>query len=162
MRNKLTSTLIISLLSLAFAIEGFGQARKSRADYWHKDKFSRQKSTQTNFVKDYKGLIKKLRAKGLMVKQGGKVSQPFFSVSGCTLVVNGEQVQVFEYGKKEAADKESGNVSATGSSVGTTMVTWVAPPHFYKNGRLIVLYIGKNSDVIKALENALGPQFAGK
>ncbi len=53
-------------------------------------------------------------------------------------------------------------MSAGGSSIGTTMVTWVAAPHFYKSGRLIVLCVGDDAGVIAALEAALGAQFAGR
>ncbi len=130
--------------------------------HWHSSAPRRQTSTQTSFVKDFKGLIEKLRTGGTTVKQGEKISQPFFSVEGQTLNVGGESVQVFQYGNAEIAEKEAKQISPQGTSVGTTMVTWVAPPHFYRNDKLIVLYVGKNSEIIKALENALGRQFAGK
>ena len=42
------------------------------------------------------------------------------------------------------------------------MVNWVATPHFYKTGKLIVLYVGDNMTVISTLETVLGPQFAGR
>lgn len=41
------------------------------------------------------------------------------------------------------------------------MVDWIAPPHFYKKGQLIVLYAGVNISVIHILEASLGSQFAG-
>jgi len=78
------------------------------------------------------------------------------------LIVDGEQVQVFEYGTAAKARAESRTISADGSAVGTTMVTWVGPPHFFMNGKMIVLYAGENPPVINALEKALGKQFAGK
>ncbi len=53
-------------------------------------------------------------------------------------------------------------VSADGSSIGTTMMTWVATPHFYKAGKLIGLYVGDDSNVLGILEEVLGPQFAGR
>ncbi len=162
MRNKLALALIINLLFLMFAVECFGQTRKSRVHNGPKENSRQQESSQTNFAKDYKSLIKKLRAGGLTFKRGEKVSQPFFSVPGRTLIMSGEQVQIFEYKKIETADTEAGRVGSTGSPVGTTMITWIEPPHFYKSGKLIVLYLGENSGVIKALENALGLQFAGK
>ena len=59
----------------------------------------------------------------------------------------------------KAAEREAKVVD---SAVGTSVPMWVAPPHFYKSGRLIVLYVGQSSPVIIALERALGPQFAGK
>jgi len=46
--------------------------------------------------------------------------------------------------------------------VGTTKPHWIGAPHFYKKEKLLVLYIGDNDGVLKALEGALGRQFAGK
>ena len=54
------------------------------------------------------------------------------------------------------------SISQDGSSIGTTMVTWVAAPHFYAAGRLIVLYVGEDGGVIEVLDQVLGPQFAGR
>jgi hypothetical protein len=38
----------------------------------------------------------------------------------------------------------------------------VATPHFYKAGRLIVLYVGDSTGVTNVLEAELGQQFAGR
>jgi hypothetical protein len=119
---------------------------------------NKSKRTPSNL----KDLINKLRAWGEKVGRAGKVSQPFFSVKGQIITVGDEQVQVFEYASTKTAEREASGVSGTGSSVGMSMPLWIAPPHFYKNGRLIVLYVGDNSAVLKALERTLGPQFAGK
>ena len=113
-------------------------------------------------ITDLRGLMRRLQAAGLAVKRGGRVSQPFFSVRGSILTLNGEQVQVFEYANTRIAEKDAQKVSATGSGIGMSMPMWIAPPHFYKSGRLIVLYLGESQFVIKALEGELGPQFAGK
>ncbi len=84
--------------------------------------------------------------------------------------MNGERVETFEFASAEEADAAAEGVSATGSSIVTTMadgtgsasmITWVAPPHFYKAEKLIVLYVGCDSDVIDALQETMGPQFAG-
>lgn len=113
-------------------------------------------------VTDYVSLIDQLRAAGATVESAGAVSQPFFSVKGQVIKVNGEDVQVFEYTDAAAAEAEAATVSPDGGSIGTSMVTWVAAPHFYKTGKLIVLYIGNNQTSLAALETALGPQFAGR
>ncbi len=76
--------------------------------------------------------------------------------------MNGSDVQVFEYAAADAADTEATLVSSDGSSVGTSMISWIAPPHFYKAEKLIVLYVGESEPVIGALESVLGPQFAGR
>jgi hypothetical protein len=41
------------------------------------------------------------------------------------------------------------------------MVEWVAPPHFYSGGKLLVLYVGDKQRTLEALDLLLGPQFAG-
>lgn len=112
-------------------------------------------------VTDYSALVASLRAAGTSVKPGAKVEQPFFSVIGRSLQVDGEDVQVFEYPDAAAADAQAAQVSPTGTGIGTTRIHWIGPPHFYKKGRLLVLYIGDNDIVLSALETVLGPQFAG-
>ena len=82
-------------------------------------------------------------------------------MAGTIILVNGERVQVLDYG--DADDPEAAaQISADGSSIGTTMVSWVAPPHFFRTESAIVLYVGENHDVIDALTSVLGPQFAGR
>ncbi len=113
-------------------------------------------------VTDYVSLIDNLRTAGATVEPAGEVSQPFFSVKGQMITVNGGNVQVFEYADAAAADAEAALVSPDGGSVGTSMMTWVATPHFYKKGKLIVLYVGDSTDVTDGLKAALDPQFAGR
>ena len=111
-------------------------------------------------VKDYVSLVDNLRAAGAAIDPAGNVSQPFFAPQGQLLTVNGKDVQAFEFANAEEADTVAETVSADGSSIGTSMVGWVAPPHFYKADKLIVLYVGCDSDVISVLQETMGPQFA--
>jgi len=96
-------------------------------------------------------LIDNLRATGVTVNPAGDVSQPFFSVKGQVIKVNGEDVQVFEYGDKATAEAEAALVSPDGSSIGTSMVSWISSPHFYKAGKIIAIYVGENSEVTNLL-----------
>jgi hypothetical protein len=113
-------------------------------------------------VRDYVSLIDNLRAAGATVDPVSEISQPFFSVKGYIIKVNGEDVQVFEYESAPAAEADAAKVSTDGSSVGTSMVNWMAPPHFYKKERVIALYVGDNSALTQLLESVLGPQVAGR
>ena len=121
-------------------------------------------------VKDYVSLVDNLRAAGATVDPAGTGSADTFPPQGQLLTVNGERVETFEFVSAEEADAAADGVSASGSSIVTTMadgtsmarmVTWVTPPQFYKAGRLIVLYVGCDGDVIDLLEETMGPQFAG-
>ena len=82
----------------------------------------------------YLQLSENLRATGASVEAGTSILQPFFSVPGRLLTVNESDVQVFEYPSLEEAERQAAQVAPDGSSVGTTMVTWVATPHFYHVG----------------------------
>jgi hypothetical protein len=113
-------------------------------------------------VKDYVSLIDHLRAAGATVVPKGSVTQPFFSVTGQVITVNGEQVQIYEYANEVDANAEAARISADGGTIGNTMVDWIAPPHFYNKGQLIVLYVGTNTSVMHILEMALGSQVAGR
>ncbi|MDA1036611.1 MAG: hypothetical protein O3B65_07005 [Chloroflexi bacterium] len=106
-------------------------------------------------------LISDLIGLGVPVAQGGTVDQPFFAVQGQEVIFDGQTVQVFSYDSSESAAADAALVSPTGSSVGTAMVSWIEPPHFYQHGSLLVLYVGNNGTVMSLLETVLGPQFAG-
>ena len=112
-------------------------------------------------VEDYGSLIDALRAAGATVEPAGEVEQPFFSVKGQIIQVNGVDVQVFEYEDEAAAQREAAKVGPDGSTFETIIVDWVSPPHFYQKDRIIVLYVGDGAAIRQMLENALGAQFAG-
>lgn len=113
-------------------------------------------------VQDYVSLIDHLRAANATVIPTGIVTQPFFSVAGQAIMVNGEQVQVYEYANDDGANTDAARISPDGGTIGNSMVDWIAPTHFYKVGQLIVLYIGTNTSLMKVLESTLGAQFAGR
>ena len=76
--------------------------------------------------------------------------------------VHSEDVQVFQYANAAAAEAEAAPISRDGMTVGTRKIFWVGQPHFYKQGRLLVLYVGSNDKALKTLAAVLGPQFAGQ
>jgi len=119
-------------------------------------------ASQAGPVQEMTSLVDALRAAGATVELGEPVEQAFFSVGGDILKVNGMDVQVFEYNSVEAMEADAIQVSDDGGSIGTSMVTWLAPPHFFKTGRILVLYVGDDQGILKLLEGLLGPQFAGR
>ncbi len=123
---------------------------------------SRQETSNSSPVTDTTSFVNRLRAVGLTVEPGGQVEQPFFSVAGTMLKVHGEDVQVFQYPTTAAAEAQTAPVSSDGSAVGTAKPFWIGSPHFYKSGRLVVLYVGDQATVLQTLEAVLGRQFAGK
>lgn len=106
-------------------------------------------------------LIAALKSTGATVEKVGDVAQPFFSVPGQVVSLNGHDVQLFIYADAASAQKEAAQVSPEGTAVGGSMMMWLATPHFYGDGRAIALYIGDDAATLALLETVFGPQFAG-
>jgi len=117
---------------------------------------------QTAAVQDLNGLMAALQTAGLTVEAAGAVSQPLFSVPGQSVTVNGQELQVYVFDTAEAMEAAAAQVSADGSTVGTTMPTWTSAPHFYKADRLLVVFVGQDQKILDILSGAFGSQFAGR
>jgi hypothetical protein len=85
------------------------------------------------------------------------------------LLVNGENVTLFEYAAPALAEVDASGISADGSTIHTgigpfgsvAIVDFIAPPHFYKTGRVIALYVGRDAGTLRLLRQVFGPPFAG-
>jgi hypothetical protein len=119
-------------------------------------------SSQPKTIEDQASLIRALQASGATVEIGDPITQDFFGPEGHTVKVNGADLQVFEYESAEAMEKDASQVAPDGGSIGTSMVDWIDTPHFYKAGRIIVLYVGSDQTVLDLLQQTIGPQFAGR
>lgn len=75
--------------------------------------------------------------------------------------LSGEHVQVFEYPSAAAAEAQAALVSPNGRTIAAVKPHWLGPPHFFRSGKLIVLYVGNDEQVLRALQARLGPAFAG-
>lgn len=111
---------------------------------------------------DLARLIHELRASGAAVNLSKeRISQPFFSARGRVIHVNSQAVWVFSYANATTAEKDATRVSSDGMTIGHTKPSWMGTPHFYRQRRLIVLYLGDDSRVLESLTRVLGQQFAG-
>jgi hypothetical protein len=129
-------------------------------------------------VRDYVSLVDHLRAAGATVVPEaadntptvptGETSASYMSVAGQVITVNAARVTVYEYADEAAAHVESARISPDGGtfqpsrSASGASVDWIAPPHFYKAGRILVLYVGTDTAITTLLTQQLGPQFAGR
>jgi hypothetical protein len=119
-------------------------------------------AVQTAAVQDLNSLMTALQAAGLTVESGEAVTQPFFTVPGQTLKINGQDIQVFAYDTAQALETEAAQISPDASTIGTNMPSWMSDPHFYKLGNMLVLYVGQDQKILDILAGTLGPQFAGR
>lgn len=147
--------LSIGLLSVAAVGSATGGEKSAGPDH------AQQKPSKSEPVTDYPGLIKGLRALGAGATAVGHVDQPFFSIAGRMIKVHGEDVQVFQYASAAAADAEAAPISRDGMTVGSRKIHWIGSPHFFKKGKLLVLYVGDNDKVLGSLQAVLVRQFAG-
>ena len=98
--------------------------------------------------------IARLREAGASVQRMGQVSgDPLFSVPGTVLSVNDPRprVWVHEYATpRQAADE------AAGVPPKTVLITFVATPHVYQAGQLVVVYTGISPEMRQLLDRILG------
>ncbi len=124
----------------------------------------------SNHATDMPQLIEQLTAAGVAVEEAGEARAAalpgIWRRGGRLLRIEGELVTVFEHPDAASAKADAALISPDGSKISdggtTTSVDWIASPHFYRSGRLFVLYVGRVDAVTEALEAALGPQFAGR
>jgi hypothetical protein len=119
-------------------------------------------TTGATALEDQASLLAALQAAGATANVGDMVTQDFFTPEGQIINVNGADIQVFEYENAEAMESEAAQVAPDGGSIGTSMVSWVDAPHFYKVGRMIILYVGSDPAVQGLLDQVIGSQFAGQ
>ncbi len=110
--------------------------------------------------------VDRLRSRGLTVEIDDYVRQPFLEVRGVVLRIRGgslkeaTEIQLFEYEDADAALSDAKRIGPEGSPEGTH-IDWLGPPHFFRSGRIIVLYVGRDDAIVKLLTELLDPQFAG-
>jgi len=114
-------------------------------------------------VTDYSSLVAAIKSRGILVETVDEIAaeSSSFSVPTKVISVGGADVQVFEFQNESDAKAANLTVSEDGTEIGTSIIRWIGPPHFYAQGKLIVLYVGENPEVSNLLEDLLGPQFAG-
>jgi hypothetical protein len=155
------STKLLAWVSLLLLITSLTAAQSTR-DRTKQSASGSKSAAKTRRTTELSGLIKDLRVAGAKVVLGKeKVSQPFFSVPARIMTVNGEGVQVFEYARASTANTEASRVSSNGNTIGTSKPSWIATPHFFKKGKLILIYLGDNQKVLEVFQGVLGNQFAG-
>ena len=87
---------------------------------------------------------------------------------------DGSLMQLYRFREVEQAAQAAAGVSQDGMSVplgsGVAQVSWVGPPHFFRQGPLIALFVegdgarpngSRDRLVLKVLRGIMGPQFAG-
>jgi hypothetical protein len=109
-------------------------------------------------------LVQQLQSRGAtatIAEEMPRQSNPFFSVNARRVVVNAANATVFEYPDASSLNADAAKVDPSGTPIGGTQITWIAPPRFYRSTRLLVIYAGTSGDVAAHFEEVLGRPFAG-
>jgi hypothetical protein len=118
----------------------------------------------------YADLLAALRARGATVQETGAASSLLLRGVGHGLTVNGTAIAAYEYSTPLSAQIDVTSLSPDGTTYRSYFgpfggraisVDWIAPPHHYRRGRVIVSYIGSDVATIRLLTSVLGSQFAG-
>jgi hypothetical protein len=125
-------------------------------------------TTNGALITDQASFADALQGQGLTVTEVGPLQQPFLQPqSGAILQISGDdisdpaEVQVYEYADAAAAQADAAQIGPDGNPR-TAIIEWIAPPHFFQTGRIIVLYVGSDPGVLDVLNQLIGPQFAGQ
>lgn len=96
--------------------------------------------------------IRVLRETGATVEMGEAVEQDFLTIPGQSIMINGEEVQIFTFSSAEELEAQASQLDGNPED----------EPHFYKMGSMLVRYAGSDPGVRDLLEDVLGAQAAGQ
>lgn len=121
-----------------------------------------RKVSQNVYVKNTEEFINSISKLGYKARVTMIENKNF--LSGALTVVNfhNDDIAVYEYKNNQQMEKDLKSISADGSMMGYAEIDWAKPPHFYKNGNIIVLYAGEDKEIKRVIQKLVGIQFAGE
>jgi hypothetical protein len=76
-----------------------------------------------------------------------------------------EAIDLYLFSSNKKMESEANNIDNNGFGYHSGSiyinVSWISHPHFYKNGKMIVQYVGINESIISDLRDIFGEQFIG-
>lgn len=123
------------------------------------------RSTQISYDA-YEELVRNLENRGYTIETED-VEESILLGERKWLTINGsENISVYLYESNDEMEKDASYLSDDGFSYNNGKnamdIEWISYPHFFKSHNMIVLYLGENSKIVNALEELVGPQFAGE
>lgn len=123
------------------------------------------RSTQISYDA-YEELVRNLENRGYTIETED-VEESILLGKRKWLTINGsENISVYLYESNDEMEKDASYLSDDGFSYNNGKnamdIEWISYPHFFKSHNMIVLYLGENSKIVNALEELVGPQFAGE
>ena len=122
---------------------------------------SRQFVSPGEQVFDLADFAETLFANGVPVELGFEEVFGFLPVPALHFNIQGADVLVFEFIGPGTTIAVASVISEDGSTINGEVIDWPATPHFFVEGRVIVLYLGDDPQILSILTAFLGPQVAG-
>ena len=98
-----------------------------------------------------------LAREGAVVRTIGTTIGLPFSVGANRVEVDGREIRVFEYRDVASRERDSSSITMGGYRVHGSPVEWSAEPHFWADGRVLVLYVGEDEALIGLVTRVVGP-----
>jgi hypothetical protein len=86
----------------------------------------------------------------------GTTPHTFFTVYPTYYEADGKRFAIYEYKNIKKAKKDSEMISNDGFTIGNAIVEPIDQPHYYHKGKIIVSYIGSDTELQKDLSGILG------
>ena len=114
----------------------------------------------------YDALMLSLAEQGVTPQATDETIGGVFGLDAGIIKLGDEDIQVHEFETTALADGAASGVTVDGGTIkssdgSVSSVRWIAPPHFFLRGNVIVLYVGEDAGALSALVGALGDSFAG-
>lgn len=109
-----------------------------------------------------RSVVSALRAEGIEIRQVQMLDQPFFPVPAHVYTAAGEDLQLYEFPSAAEAERAASQVDPQGSTISNTKVSWMAPPHFFRKGRVLAIHLGTSAPTLAAIQRVMGKPFAGR
>ena len=102
-------------------------------------------------------LVTELKSRGYTIEINDNENSMLPGAESKELAIHqNEVISVFVYENRALMEKNSEDVSNNSGFYG-----WISDPHFYKKENIIVLYVGKNVEIINNLNQTIGEQLVG-
>lgn len=110
-------------------------------------------SPQLNGAAD---LVAALESAGRQVVWSGQEIHPAIPAPAELLLVDGAELQVFEFNSREERQRVTDDIDNAGNLQNEPLAPWEGQPHVWASGRLLVLYPGVNGATVLLLDGLLG------
>ena len=154
--DKITSTLLAIALTCSFigcSFPGCEDRPERDLDYGEGDGLDVGSVTY--------GVFQLFAASGYPAEIGPTVEKPYFDMPARGLKINGSPVFFLEFANDSDVDEFVRKISADGMTIDGKSLNESKPPHFYRQGKVVVLYLGQKESTLEILETVLDPQIAG-